>query len=252
VSTATRGAGSFSCARTAARSRDPHLDADPPPLRVEVAYDGRVKLFLRLVSLLFLAGCGAGSRSSAPGFRPTTVTEPAWPSVAACLAATHAAWPGSPDANRSCVRIDVENALSPAFVVQAVEVEVDGARLYAREEPPHQRGELDLVSTFTVGLGQMAPGPHEVRLGASLVPNEIVEPSLHGRRWRLCAKHSFTVAPGAGLNVTVQVYENRAEQRPVEQWPVARYLDNGVEMPPFGVPGGVVPDDSECPRLPLR
>ena len=211
-----------------------------------------MKLFFSLVALVVLAGCGTHPAYPGSASSNQTVTEPAFPSVAACLAAMHVAPPGSLEANRSCVRIDVENALSPAFVVQAVEVEVDGARLYAREEPLHQRGELDLVSTFTVGLGQMAPGVHEIRLGASLVPNEIVEPSLHGWRWHLCAKHVFTVAPGAGLSVSAQIYENRAEGRPTGQWPVARYLDNGVEIPALVGPWGVAPDDAGCPRVLIR
>lgn len=213
---------------------------------------GPVKLVAPLVSLLFLAGCAAGPIPSASGFPPPTVTEPAWPSVAACLAATHAAWPGSAEANRSCVRIDVENALSPTFVLQAVEVEVDGTRLYARQESPHERGELDLVSTFTVGLGQMAPGTHEVRMAASLVPNALVEPSLTGYRWRLCAKHIFTVAVGAGSSLTAELYENRGEQRPPEQWLATRYLENGVEAPQPGEPVGAFPHDFGCPRAPLQ
>jgi hypothetical protein len=211
-----------------------------------------MKLFFPLVSLVVLAGCGARPAYPGSGSSKQTVTEPVFPSVAACLAATRAAPPGSLQSTGSCVRIDVENALSAAFVVQAVEVEVDGVRLYAREEPLHQRGELDLISSFTVGLGQMAPGIHEIRLGASLVPNEIVEPALSGWRWHVCALHVVTVAPGAGLHVSAQIYENRAEGRPMGQWPVARYLDNGVEAPPLVGPGGVASADPGCPRVLIR
>jgi hypothetical protein len=177
------------------------------------------------------------------------VTEPVWPSVAACLAATRAAPPGSPGAYASCVRIDLENALSPIFVLQAVVIEVDGARLYARDEPRHERGELDLVSTFTAGLGQMAPGTHEVRLAAWLLPNALLEPSLAGYRFRVCAKHLITVGPGAGLSLTAQLFENRGEQRPPEQWLSARYLENGAERPQPLELVAVGNGDRGCPRI---
>jgi hypothetical protein len=206
-----------------------------------------VKLAAILALPLLLAGCAEGPRAWAPALRPT-VTEPAWPSVAACLAATHAAFPGSREAYASCVRIDLENALSPVFVLQAVVIEVDGARLYAREEPRHERGELDLVSTFTAGLGQMAPGTHEVRLAAWLLPNALVEPSLSGYRWRVCAKHLFTVAPGAGLSLSAQLFENRAEPRPPEQWIAARYLENGVEPAQHLEPVSGGAPDPGCPK----
>ena len=210
-----------------------------------------VKLAAPLALALFVAGCAAGPRAGERTLLASAVTEPAWPSVAACLAATRAASPGSGGGNYGCVRIDVENALSPSFVLQALVIEVDGARVYAREEPAHERGELDLVSTFTVGLGQMAPGPHEVRMGASLVPNAIVAPALGGYRWLRCARHVFTVALGGGLNVTAGLYEDRGEGRPPQEWPAAHYLENGVEVPaPWEPVGG--PHDSGCPRVPVR
>jgi hypothetical protein len=207
-----------------------------------------VKPAVALAFTLLLAGCAAPSRAGAPALQPT-VTEPAWPSVAACLAATRAAPPGSPGAYASCVRIDLENALSPVFVLQAVAIDVDGVRLYARSEPPHVRGELDLVSAFTAGLGQMAPGTHEVRLGAWLLPNTLVEPSLAGYRWRVCSRHVITVAPGAGMSLTAQLFEKRGEQRPPEEWLSARYLENGAESPQPLEPVSVVPGDQSCPRM---
>jgi hypothetical protein len=211
-----------------------------------------VKLAATLASTLLLAGCAAGPRAGEPALSPTVVTEPSWPSVAACLAATRAAPPGSIEAGSSCVRIDLENALSPVFVLQAVEIEVDGRRLYAREEDRHERGKLDLVSTFTAGLGQMAPGTHEVRMAASLLPNALVDPSLTGYRWRVCAKHLVTVAPGGGLSLTAQLYENRGEQRPREQWIATRYLENGAEVPQPMELVGMGPVDHGCPRAPLN
>jgi hypothetical protein len=207
-----------------------------------------VKPSSALAFTLLLAGCAEGPRAREPALH-SKVTEPAWPSVAACLAATRASVPGSPGAYASCVRIDLENALSPMFVLQAVVIEVDGVRLYARDEPRHERGELDLVSTFTAGLGQMAPGTHEVRLAAWLLPNALVEPSLTGYRWRVCAKHFFTVAPGAGLSLSAQLFENRGEQRPPEQWLSTRYLENGVEPPMHLEPVSMVPGDRGCPRV---
>lgn len=213
---------------------------------------GRVKLAANLAIALLLAGCGAGPRAGAPPALPPTVTEPVWPSVAACLAATRAAPPGSEGANRGCVRIDLANALSPIFVLQSVVVEVDGIVLYAREESAHERGELDLVSKFTAGLGQMAPGPHEVRLAASLVPNTLVEPSLAGYHWQLCAKHGFIAPPGGGLSLTAELYENRGEQRPREQWPVVRYLENGAEVRSPWEPAGGFAADPGCPRAIAR
>lgn len=207
-----------------------------------------MKLAAPLALTLLLAGCAEGPRAREPALH-SKVTEPAWPSVAACLAATHAAFPGSREAYASCVRIDLENALSPIFVLQAVVIEVDGVRLYARDEPRHERGELDLVSTFTAGLGQMAAGTHEVRLAAWLLPNTLVEPSLTGYRWRVCAKHLFTVAPGAGLSLSAQLFENRGEQRPPEQWLSARYLENGAEPPMHLELASAVPGDRGCPKV---
>jgi hypothetical protein len=211
-----------------------------------------VKLAPNLALALLLTGCAAGPRAGAPPLLRPTVTEPVWPSVAACLAATRAALPGSEAANRGCVRIDVENAMSPIFVLQSLVIDVDGLRLYAREESTHERGELDLVSRFTVGLGQMAPGPHEVRLSASLVPNSLREPSLAGYRWQLCAKHVFTAAPGGGLNLTAQLHEIRGEQRPPEQWLAIRYLENGAETASLWEPVVAFPEDHGCPRSPSR
>lgn len=180
------------------------------------------------------------------------MTEPDWPSLAACLAALGAAPPGAGVANRGCVRIDVENALSPTFVVRALVVQVDGTRVYARVESPGYRGELDLVSKFTVSLGQMAPGPHELRVGAWLVANTNVDPSLRSYRWQICSKHDFTVAAGGGVSVTAELYEKRGEQSPPEEWPATRYLEHGTKTPPSGAPAGVFPPIPGCPQEPGR
>lgn len=198
-----------------------------------------------LAVALLLASCSPGQ----PVFPPGTVTEPAWPTLAACLEATRGTLAGPGSANGTCARIDFENMLSPMFVLRELIIEIDGTLLFALQEPTSgRRGQLSDARAFTAFLGQAAVGEHEVRLAAWLLPNPTIQPSLLGYRWRVCSKHYFTLTHGGGFDLRAILYERRGGQRPPHEWPSARYVENSDTRVPVDDARRYVPYEGLCPR----
>lgn len=207
-----------------------------------------MKLASKLSLLLLLTGCSSGPVVVAPTLPRAKVTEPAWPTLAACLDAIRRTPPGRVDTSRACARIDFENKLSPIFVLHALEVEIDGALLFVRHEPVGERGELADRRRFTVLLDQATPGKHDLRLTAWLLPDATVQPSLLGYRWEICSVHQFTLAPGNRFFLEMIVYEQRDGKTPVEESPMVRYLENGEKTAPGNGPDLVGAYHNGCPR----
>jgi hypothetical protein len=180
---------------------------------------------------LLLAGCSSGI----PGFPPETVGMPAWPTLAACVGTL----PG-PD-NAACMRVDVENTLSPMFALWALDIEVDGRLLFAMQD----RGKLADTRAFTVFLGQAPAGEHTLRLAAWLVPGPAIPTSLQSYRWQMCVEHRFTVAPGGGFDLRAILNEKHDD--PPEESLRVRFLENGSKPPGDGSSRKILYPDA-CPR----
>jgi hypothetical protein len=212
---------------------------------------GPVKLVAVLVSLLFRAGCAAGPIFPGPEFPPNTVTESAWPTVAACLAATHEGSLRSGDESRACVRVDLVNASSPSLVLQALQVELDGTLLFARQEPSGGRGDLDFTRAFTLSLGHAAAGPHELRLAAWLEVNPREAPWFsRGTRIGVCSRHRFTVAAGGAISLTAFLSDEGDKHTSIpERLGVTYAEDRDAKHPGQREPQDVSGDGgSQCPR----
>jgi hypothetical protein len=162
---------------------------------------------------LLLTGCAAGSGTLVSTFPPAMVTEPAFPTLAACRSAMRA--DGDPD--RGCLRIDFVNNASSVIILQGLEVLLDDKLIYARLEPSGGRGDLDFHGQFTLSLAEAAAGEHSIRVGAILLVNGSVDPSLHGTWFEMRSVHSVTVPPTGALGVTIFLAEGWDKREPLEK-----------------------------------
>lgn len=161
---------------------------------------------------LLLTGCAGSSATLESTFPPGVVTEPAFPTLAACRDALGA----DADPDRGCLRLDFVKAVSPLIVLQGLEVLLDEKLVYARIEPADGRGDLDFHTQFTVSLSRAAAGKHTVRVGAVVFANGIVAPALRGMKLEVRSAREFVVPAGGTRSLTVVLSESLDKRVPLE------------------------------------
>lgn len=172
---------------------------------------------------LLLTSCAACSGTLESTFPKAMVTEPAFPTLAACRDAVG----GDGDPDRGCLRIDFARTASHIVVLQGLEVRLDDKLVYARLEPAGGRGDLDFHTQVTLSLAEAAAGEHSIQVGAILRVDGSVDPSLQGTKFEMRSVHGFTVPPAGALALSILLGEDWDKRKPLEKRLSIWYHEDG-------------------------
>jgi len=155
----------------------------------------RIKFVRIAVLALALAACGAGEKN-APRVGP----------------------PGT-------IALSFEDALGDVFVLEEIELSVDGKIAVACGE---KGGALDARSPFTLWRGSAGPGEHELALRLVYRGKGYgIFSYLSGYKFEVKSSHTVDLPPAGLVAVYATAYERGDLTTPIEERPQVRFEERG-------------------------